>query len=159
MSHDKDVPSVQDDPTLHHSRDTYHFSIYALLVMNHNLITATITGALLDRGANGGLIGADAIAFHIYRRLVDVTGIDEHVLAGLPICDAAGKVLSHRGWVIAIWQQCALHGKGTSIISCGQVEHYGNKVDDRSMKVGGRQCIRTLYGHIIPLNVHNGLVY
>ena len=27
------------------------------------------------------------------------------------------------------------------------------------MKVGGRQCIRTLDGHIIPLNVHNGLVY
>ena len=76
LSHDEDVPSVQDDPTSHHSRDTYHFSIYALLVFNHKLITATITGALLDRGGNGGLIGADAIAFHIYRRLVDVTGID-----------------------------------------------------------------------------------
>ena len=75
MSHDEDVPSVQDDPTSHHSRDTYHFSIYALLVMNHNLIMATITGAFLDRGANGGLIGADAKAFHIYRGLVDDTGI------------------------------------------------------------------------------------
>ena len=137
MSHDEDAPSVQDDPTSHHSRDTYHFSIYALLVMNHSLVTASITGALLDRGANGGLIGADAIAFHIYQRLVDITGIDKHALAGLPICDAAGKVLSHCGWVIATWQQCALHGKGTSIISCGQIEHYDNKVDDRSMKVGG----------------------
>ena len=76
-----------------------------------------------------------------------------------PICDAAGKVLTHRGWVIAIWQQCALYGKGTSIISCGQMEHYGNEVDDRSMKVGGRQCIQTLDGYIIPLNIHNGLVY
>ena len=66
MSHDEDAHSVQDDPTSHHSRDTYHFSIYNLLVMNHNLITASITGALLDRGANGGLIGADAIAFRIY---------------------------------------------------------------------------------------------
>ena len=75
------------------------------------------------------------------------------------MCDAAGKVLSHRGWVIATWQQCALHGKSTSIISCSQIEHYGNKVDDRSMKVGGQQCICTIDGHIIPLNIHNGLVY
>ena len=159
MSHDEDVPLVQDDPTSHHSRDTYHFSIYALFVMNHSLVTSSITGALLDRGANGGLIGADAAAFHIYQCLVDVTGIDEHALAGLPICDAAGKVLGRHGWVIDTRQQCALHGKGASIISCGQVEHYGNKVDDRSMKVGGSQCVRTLDGYIIPLNIHNGLVY
>ena len=59
LSHDEDAPSVQDDPTPHHPRDTYHFSVYALLVFNHKLVTATITGA------NGGLIGADAIAFHV----------------------------------------------------------------------------------------------
>ena len=39
------------------------------------------------------------------------------------------------------------------------MEHYGNKVDDRSKKVGGRQCIHTLDCYIIPLNIRNGLVY
>ena len=111
-STDEDVPSVQYDPQSNHSSASYRISLYSFLIMNHNLITRKTKGSLLDRGANGGLIGADAIPFHIYRRLVDVTGIDEHALAGLPICDAAGKVLTHRGWVIAIWQQMCLIWKG-----------------------------------------------
>jgi hypothetical protein len=32
------------------------------------------------------------------------------------------------------------------------IEAYKNKVDDRSMKVGGKQCIRTNDGYVIPLD-------
>ena len=39
------------------------------------------------------------------------------------------------------------------------IEHYGNKVDDKSMKVSGRQCIHTNDGYIFPLDIINGLPY
>ena len=39
------------------------------------------------------------------------------------------------------------------------MEHFKTAVCDRSMKVGGHQCIRTLEGCILPLNIINGLPY
>jgi hypothetical protein len=53
----------------------------------------------------------------------------------------------------------AYHGHNRSIHSSGQFEAYKNKVDDRSMKVGGKQCIRTNDGYVIPLDIINGLPY
>ena len=32
-------------------------------------------------------------------------------------------------------------------------------MDDRSRKVGGQQCIRTIDGYVIPLDIINGLPY
>jgi hypothetical protein len=37
------------------------------------------------------------------------------------------------------------------------LEYYKNKVDDKSVKAGGQQCITTLEGHVIPLDIINGL--
>ena len=37
------------------------------------------------------------------------------------------------------------------------MEFHKNRVNDRSRKVGGKQCIVTLEGHVIPLQVKNGL--
>ena len=54
---------------------TYHISKH----------TASSYGSLVDRGANGGLSGADA---HVLERTggkVSVTGIDDHELPGLDI--------------------------------------------------------------------------
>ena len=39
------------------------------------------------------------------------------------------------------------------------MEHYKNHVDDRSYKVGGKQCITTNDGYIFPLDVRDGLPY
>ena len=55
--------------------------------------------------------------------------------------------------------QYAIYGKGKSIHSSPQLEHYGIKVDDRSLKVGGGQRITTLEGYVIPLQFRNGLAY
>ena len=113
----------------------------------------------MDRGANGGILGQDARPFHSYIREVDVTGIARNSLAGLTIVDAAAKMMSNRGPIIGIMMNYAFYGKDRTIHSSGQLEHYGNIVDDRSMKVGGRQCIRTNDGYIIPLDIINGLPY
>ena len=90
---------------------------------------------------------------------MDVTGIDNHELNALRIVDAAARITTQRGPAIVILRQYAYHGLGRTIHSAGQIEHYRNKVDDRSMLVGGRQCIRTNDGFIIPLDIINGLPY
>jgi hypothetical protein len=71
--------------------------------------------------------------------------------------DATAKAISQRGFVIIVMHQYAYHGKGRTIHSAGQLEHYKNMVDDRSMKCGGRQCITTNGGFILPLDIINGL--
>jgi hypothetical protein len=45
------------------------------------------------------------------------------------------------------------------IHSSGQLEWYKQEVDDKSIKVGGNQRIKTLDGYVIPLDVKSGLPY
>ena len=52
-------------------------------------------GALIDRGANGGIIGDDAHVIHIYQHQeVDVTGIDNHEINCLKVVDACAKIVT-----------------------------------------------------------------
>ena len=53
----------------------------------------------------------------------------------------------------------AYYGKGHTIHSSGQIEWHKNKVDDKSVKVGGSQCITTLDGYSFPLKCTGGLMY
>ena len=55
--------------------------------------------------------------------------------------------------------QYAIYGKGKTIHSSAQLEHYGNNVCDKSRKVGGKQRITTLDGYVIPLQIRDGLPY
>lgn len=141
------VPSVQDG---HHSPTKFRVS-------NH--VSRHQRGSLVDRGANGGLIGQDAIVFHQHLREVDVSGIDNHEITGLKMVNASARIITHKGPAIGIFNQYAYHGIGRTIHSSGQLEHYKNKVDDRSRKVNGKQCIRTVEGLLIPLDIINGLPY
>ena len=117
-------------------------------------------GSLVDRGANGGIVGNDArVMFQYDSPGVDVCGIDNHKLTSLKLVDASAKTITNKGPVIVIMRQFAYHGLQRTIISCPQLEFYKNKVDDVSMKVGGRQVIRCNDGFIIPINIINGLPY
>jgi hypothetical protein len=116
-------------------------------------------GALIDRRANGGIAGDDTRVIHQHLRKVDVTGIDNHEMTDLKIADTASWVMSNKGPIILIFNQYAYHGLGRSIHSAIQLEHYKNRVDDRSIKSGGRQCLTTLEGYVIPLDIINGLPY
>ena len=116
-------------------------------------------GALVDRGANGGILGDDARTLLIHERVVDVTGIDNHEMNSLKIVDASAKVMTQRGPVVLILRQYAWHGQGRTIHSAIQLEYYKNRVDDRSILAGGTQCIKTADGYIIPLDIINGLPY
>ena len=122
-------------------------------------MTPKLRGSLVDRGANGGILGCDARVFLTHQRTVDVTGIDNHELNSLKIVDASAKATSQRGDVIVILRQYAYHGMGRSIHSACQFEQAKNMVDDRSMHAGGKQCIRTCERYILPLDIINGLPY
>ena len=141
------MPSVQTDPP-----EVYRVNAHSARLSRQQ------RGSLIDRGANGGILGNDARVIFEHTREVDVTGIDNHQINALKLVDASAKVITNRGPVIVIMRQCAYHGLQRTIHSAGQIEWYKNRVDDRSMKVpGGTQCIRTLDSYVLPLDIINRL--
>ena len=63
-------------------------------------------GTLVDRGANGGILGNDANVVFKRSKTVDVTGIDNHELSSLRIVDATAKTITDKGPVILILRNC-----------------------------------------------------
>ena len=137
------------------SRECYALSRYHVSVH-----VRSKRGALVDRGANGCIAGADANVIHTQvDKHVDVTGIDNHELSSLPMVDVSALLISDKGPVIGIFRQYAYHGLLRTIHSSAQMEHYKNDVHDKSMRCGGRQCIITNDGFAIPIDIINGLPY
>ena len=116
-------------------------------------------GALVDRGANGGIAGDDVRIISDSGRQVDVQGIDNHQIVDIPIVTAGAVVNTQRGEVIIIMNQYAWTKKGKTIHSSGQMEWYKQDVDHKSRRVGGQQRIKTLDGYYIPINIQSGLPY
>ena len=110
-------------------------------------------GSLVDRGANGGLAGSDVRILSRSSRKCTVTGIDSHELQGLDVVQCAALAETNHGIVNLIMNEYACYGKGHTIHSSGQIEWFKNSVDDRSVKVGGKQRICTIDGlcHAIDL--------
>jgi hypothetical protein len=118
------------------------------------------SGSLIDRGANGGIPGDDVRIIERTLRTVDVHGIDNHEVTGIPIVTAGSVIMTQHGPLIGIFPQYAYLGSGKTIHSAAQLEHYQNDVNDRSIKVnGGLQRILTLDGYVIPINIVGGLPY
>jgi hypothetical protein len=51
-----------------------------------------------------------------------------------------------------IMSQYAISGEGKTIHSKTQLEHFGMIVHDSSRRTGGRQCIVTNEGYVLPLH-------
>ena len=116
--------------------------------------------ALADRGCNGHMFGIrDVRIISRSNRRVDAEGIDHHRMNDLRIGTAGGVTPTQKGPVIAIFNQGACTQQDRTILSSGQMEHFGIKVDDRSSKVGGTQTITTPEGYVIPLDIKSGLPY
>ena len=114
---------------------------------------------LIDRGANGGLAGADMRIIHTTPRKINIVGIDDHELTGLNVVTAATLLDTQKGPIIGVFHEYAHLGKGQSIHAAGQMEWFNCQVDDRSKLVGGTQSIQTSEGYVIPLSIESGLVY
>ena len=94
---------------------------------------------LVDRGASGGLAGANMRILQKPDRKVNIVGIDDHELTGLDVVTAASLLNTQKGAVIGIFHEYSHLGKGRSIHAAGQMEWFNCKVDDRSKVVGGAQ--------------------
>ena len=116
-------------------------------------------GSLVYRGANGGLTGSDVRVLSKSSRKCTVTGIDQHQINGLDIVQRAALVKTNHGYVNLIMNEYAYYGKGHTIHSSCQIEWHKNQVDDKSVKVGGSQCINTLDGYSFPLKCTGALMY
>ena len=114
---------------------------------------------LIDRGANGGLAGADMRVVDTTPRKISIVGIDDHELTGLNVATAAALLDTQKGPIIGVFHEYAHLGKGRSIHAAGQMEWFNCQVDDRSTLVGGTQSIKTSEGYVIPLSIESGLVY
>ena len=115
-------------------------------------------GSLVDREAKGGLAGSDVRILSRSSRKCAVTGIDSHELQGLDVVECAALVETNHGKVNLIMNEYC-YGKGHTIHSSGQIEWFKNSVDDRSVKVGGKQRICTIGGYAKPLVCRGGLMY
>ena len=126
--------------------------------------TATApSGAMLDRGANGGLGGSDMkILEFVSGVYADVQGVGDASVTDLPIVLGASLVENtNRGPIIGLFPQYAYYGKGRTIHSAVQMEAFGLDVDEKPRKARhpGLQRIVTPDGYVIPLSIRNGLPY
>ena len=113
---------------------------------------------MIDRGANGGLAGADMRILQETDRKINIVGIDDHELTGLDVVTAAALFDTQKEPVIGIFHDYDHLGKGRFIHTAGQMEWFNCKVDDRSKVVGGTQRIETPHGYVFPLSIESGLV-
>ena len=101
------------------------------------------TNHLIDRGANGGLAGAEMRVLQKTHRKINIVGIDDHELTGLNMVTATALLDTQKGPIIGIFHEYAHLGKRKSIHTAGQMEWFNCKGDDRSKVVGGAQKIET----------------
>ena len=70
------------------------------------------TNHLVDRGANGGLAGADMRVLQKTDRKIIIAGIDNHGVTGLDVVTATALIDTQKGPVIGIFHEYAHLGKG-----------------------------------------------
>ncbi|CAB9525513.1 Retrotransposon protein [Seminavis robusta] len=114
----------------------------------------------MDRGANGCILGKDVRVVHLYGRYIDLSGIDDHTVQNLQLATAAAYILTDHGPIIGLFHQGAIMSRGKTILSPGQLEHFGCDVHDKSrLSTGTDPYFVTPNGFRIPMAVKSGLPY
>ena len=117
--------------------------------------------ALVDRGANGCIAGRDMRVIERTERTIDLSGIDDHTVRNLTIVSAGGVVRTQKGDVVLVVHQAAdMTRDSKTILSCGQMEHFGCTVNEKPKQVSGRTpYIMTIEGYKFPITIRKGLPY
>ena len=119
-------------------------------------------GALVDGGANGTMASSKDCVFleTDLSRTADVHAVNGSMMEKLPIVLAATQIDTNEGPIIGLFPQSAGRSDGgDTILSKRQMEAWGIRIDDTARVHGGSQCLVTNEGHLIPLNIRNGLPY
>jgi len=85
---------------------TYSVSM-ALSPYHVSVSRCSASGSLVDRGANGGIVGDDCHLIKEMTCFVNIEGIDDHVMERQPIVTAGATVELNCGPVILIMNQYA----------------------------------------------------
>ena len=101
------------------------------IILVHATKQVNKSNALMDRGANGGVAGGNMRPISWTNRMVDLNGVDEHTVRELRIGTFGAVTESQCGPIIATFPQMAHMPEGKTIISCPQVEHYKNTVNEK----------------------------
>ena len=102
---------------------------------------------MVDRGANGCIVGNDVHVIGYTGDTTDLSRIDDHTVRSIPLVQAGGVTKTPKGDVILIINQAAYMPDGRTILSTAQLEAFKNKVDERAQRVTGKTpSIVTLEG-------------
>jgi len=137
LSHNNQTQTNNPPETVTFGNTTYR-KVSAHITYHASNHSVAASASLVDCGANGGIAGSDVcIIAKIPDCTVNICGIDNHEITEIPIVTAGGVVKTNNGEVIVVLHQYAYHGKGKTIHSSAQLEHFKNDVNDRSVKVPG----------------------
>jgi hypothetical protein len=116
--------------TITFNRQQYsdHVTMLHYSVGQHDV--ASMEKALVDCGANGGIVVTICALLKVVNRFFDVSGLAGHKVSQLHIVTAQSLVSTHKGDAIATFHQMALLGKGKIILSCIQMEAFGADIND-----------------------------
>ena len=149
------LPSAKNGPTRTYRVNTITYSVNA-----KTLRKRLKRGALVDRGANGGIAGRDMSVVEKSLQMIDLSGLQEHTVRQLPLVHSACGIESHLGPVIAHFHQQAYMPDDKSVISSLQLEASGCTVADKSKRITGDQpYVKSPDGYRFPLSVRQGLPY
>jgi hypothetical protein len=97
----------------------------------------------------------------VTERTIDLSGIDDHTVRNLRLVTAGGVTKTPQGDIIIMINHAAdMTRDARSILSAGQLESFGCKVQDISSKVNGiPPSIITAEGYQIPIAFRKGLPY
>ena len=118
--------------------------------------------ALVDGGANGGIIGRDMriIYFNADGKRVHIEIAGDHHLTGNRLCCGCSVSKSNQGWVKLMWAQGAqVKTQENSILSVVQMRDIRCVVSNVALAHGGKQEILSPAGIKQPLIIKNGLPY
>ena len=120
-----------------------------------------LLGCLVDRGANGCIIGYNMTIVSRSDKFIDLTGIEDHTVRQLNIVHAACVVETHLGLVILHIHQGAYMPDAKSILSPLQMEACGCTIMDKAAGVneGEQPYVQSADGYRFPLKMRQGLMY
>ena len=118
--------------------------------------------ALVDGGANGGIIGRDMriIYYNADGKQVRIGIVGDHRLTGNRLCFGCSVAKSNLGWIKLMWAQGAqVKTQENLILSVVQMRDNGCLVNDVALAHRGKQEILTPGGVKLPLIIKNGSPY
>jgi len=153
---DDDTDSTSDDDQGADQLHNGHGRSYVI----SRTITRNSFDSLIDRGANGGLAGDDMrLIEYDEDRTIDVQGIDNHQVPQLRLGKFGAVAKAKQGDVLLIFCQHAHIQRGKSIHSSLQLEDNNITVNDRPIRLRGKQSLTTNEGYVLPLDFKRGLAY